>query len=151
MKKNSEFECRCSIKALNTLLISTPPPNPFVTEDAGPSKHQKIYDIIMHEVLTNQCDPQKYPELDSFSKSMQNTLGTESTKIIQNGIVNEKVENQIYGHLVFNWLSLQKISWKYLTFGEKFHYYTIYKFNTFVSKFLGFINHNYTPLKHDMF
>lgn len=147
--KNSDFECRCSIKALNTLLILTPPPDPFDIHE--PSKHQKKYDIIMHELFTNQCDPQKYPELDRFTKSMQNTLGTESVKIISEGIITEKVENQIYNHLVFNWFSLRDISWKYLTFGEKFHYYTIYKFNTFISKFLSVINSNYNPPHNDLF
>lgn len=145
---SKDFECRCSIKSLNTLLINTPPPNPY---DMGPSKHQKIYDIIMHEVFTNQCDPQKYPELNAFSKSMRGSLGTESTNKIREGIIDEKTENQIYGHLVFNWLSLQDISWKYLTFGEKFHYYTIYKFNTFITKFLSVINSNYNPPHNNLF
>lgn len=53
---SNEFECRCSIKALNTLLILTPPPDPFIIHE--PSKHQKKYDIIMHELFTNQCDKQ---------------------------------------------------------------------------------------------
>lgn len=82
---------------------------------------------------------------------MQNTLGTETVKIIREGIVTEKVENQIYNYLVFNWFSLRDISWKYLTFGEKFHYYTIYKFNKFISKFLSVINSNYNPPHNDMF
>jgi len=38
---SNEFECRCSIKTLNTLLILTPPPNPL---DMEPSKHQKKLD-----------------------------------------------------------------------------------------------------------
>lgn len=147
-KLSNELECNLSIKNLNEMLLRTPPPDPF---DHEPTAHHKNYDYIMHEVLSNKCNTEKCSDLHQIRKSYEFQWGSENAEKLKNWNIDSQIQGYNFAFLDWNWYRLQETSWNHLPFGQKLHYYTIYKFGTLVDKFWGSITKNYNAPKRFMF